>query len=284
MTKCPDCGSELKFIKKYEDWYCKKCEKYPGVSDQDKAPVHKDTSRGHNRQRTPDGLVYETVHTPASSALIFHLKYGQSVVAEAGAMMFMHRSISMHTHGRASTYFQGLHSPFIGRDWLHINSYSASYGHGQLALAGSTIGDIKAVNVSRGGLILYSGSYLASSPRVYLATTYQPLEGLIFQNKLYMLHASGSGTVWVSSFGGIIEKRLQRGEQLTVDTGHLIAFSDYMPCTPERIDGWLTGRLSDEGMVTHLVGPGRVLMQTRELEAFAGKLDRYIYCSSNDDD
>jgi uncharacterized protein (AIM24 family) len=91
-----------------------------------------------------------------------------------------------------------------------------------------------------------------------------------------MLHASGPGKVWVTTFGAVIEKDLQPGEILSVDTGHIVAFPDTMNFTVRRVGGWKSTILSGEGLVTDFVGPGKILLQTRMLGAFAVSLIPYL--------
>lgn len=221
-------------------------------------------------------LEYETVHSPSFSALIFYLKHGQSVVAEKGAMMYMHRTIEIQTHGRKGGLLKGIMTSALGAESFFVNTFSATHGPGELSLVGPTMGDIRAIDVSRQGMILQSGAYLASSPQINLDTKWQGLKGFLSERDFIMLHAMGPGNVWVSSFGGIVEMNLRQGEVLSVDTGHLVAFPDNMQFTVRRVGGWKSTFLSGEGLVSDLVGPGKILMQTRHLPAFVSALVPYL--------
>jgi uncharacterized protein (TIGR00266 family) len=204
------------------------------------------------------------------------MKPGQSVVAEAGAMMYMHRSVEVQTHGRQGGIMKGLATSAFGGESFFVNTFTASQGPGDLALVGPTMGDTKVLDVTHQGMILQSGAYLASEPQINLDTKWQGLKGFLSERDFIMLHAQGPGKVWVTSFGGIVEKTLQPGEILAVDTGHLVAFPDNMQFTVRRIGGWKSTILSGEGLVTEMVGPGKILMQTRQLPAFVGSLLPYI--------
>ena len=125
-------------------------------------------------------------------------------------------------------------------------------------------------------MILQSGAYLASAPNVNLDTKWQGLKGFLSEKDFVMLHASGPGNIWVSSFGGIVEMNLQPNEVLSVDTGHLVAFPDNMQFSVRRVGGWKSTILSGEGLVSDLVGPGKILMQTRHLPAFVQALMQYL--------
>jgi uncharacterized protein (AIM24 family) len=61
---------------------------------------------------------------------------------------------------------------------------------------------------------------------------------------------------------------LGNGQGYTVDTGHLVAFSEGIGFRVRRIGGVKSTLFSGEGLVVDLTGPGRVLMQTRSSDAF----------------
>jgi uncharacterized protein (TIGR00266 family) len=215
-------------------------------------------------------------HSPSFSTLIFSLKQGQSVQTEKGAMMYMSRNLEIQTHGRSGGMMKGLVTSALGGESFFVNTYTATRGPGDLAVVGPTMGDIKALDVSRQPMILQSGAFLASMPEVTLDTKWQGLKGFLSEKDFVMLRASGMGKVWVSSFGAIIEKDLQPGEVLSVDTGHLVAFPDNMQYSVHRVGGWKSTILSGEGLVTDLVGPGKILLQTRTIGAFAASLIPYL--------
>ena len=83
-----------------------------------------------------------------------------------------------------------------------------------------------------------------------------------------MLRASGSGVLVLSSYGAIHALELAAGQVYTVDTGHLVAFTEGMGFNVRRIGGVKSTLFSGEGLVVDLTGPGRVLLQTRSEDAF----------------
>jgi uncharacterized protein (TIGR00266 family) len=263
MSVCPQCKGKLNYVEQYQQWYCNKCQRY------------QTPAKGAGGKKG-GGLDYKTVHSPSFTALIFSLKQGQSVVAEAGAMMYMHRTIDIQTTKRSQGFMKSLATSMMGGESFFVNTFTANSGPGDLALVGPTMGDIKELDVSRQGMVLQSGAYLASSPNVQTDTKWQGLKGFLSERDLVMLHVSGKGSVWVSSFGGIIEKDLKPGETLAVDTGHLVAFPDNMQFTVRRVGGWKSTFLSGEGIVSDLTGPGKVLLQTRHLPAFVSSLMPYL--------
>ena len=273
----------MNFVQQYNQWYCGNCRQYAPPQGQMPQPQGYGQNPGANPQSggakaktLAGGLEYETVHSPSFTTLIFYLKQGQSVVAEKGAMMYMHRTIEIQTSGRKGGLLKGIMTSALGGESFFVNTYSAAQGPGELALVGPTMGDIRAIDVSRQPMILQSGAFLASSPEVTLDTKWQGLKGFLAEKDFVMLHAQGAGNIWVSSFGGIIEMNLQPGETISVDTGHLVAFPDNIQFSIRRVGGWKSTILSGEGLVTDIVGPGKVLMQTRHLPAFVQSMLPYL--------
>ena len=71
---------------------------------------------------------------------------------------------------------------------------------------------------------------------------------------------------------------LHPGEQYVVDTGHLVAWEAQMQYQLRKASksGYFRSFLSGEGMVAEFVGPGEILIQTRNLAAFAGLLKPFF--------
>lgn len=283
MSACPKCGSQMKFVEQYGQWFCYSCGQYHQVQQPQKPgqqvvnnPQPQPGAQNPPQRAIGGDLEYETVHSPSFTALVFYLKQGQSVVAEKGAMMYMHRTIEIKTAGRKGGLLKGIMTSALGGESFFVNTFTASQGAGELALVGPTMGDIRPIDVTNQGMILQSGAYLASSPLINLDTKWQGLKGFLAEKDFIMLHASGPGNVWVSSFGGIVDMNLRAGETLSVDTGHLVAFPDNMQFSVRRVGGWKSTILSGEGLVSDLVGPGKILMQTRHLPAFVQALLPYL--------
>ncbi|MDD4307731.1 MAG: TIGR00266 family protein [Thermoplasmata archaeon] len=314
MSKCPICSNPLSYVEQYKQWYCHTCKAYkvpaaapaqthaPYQQQPAHQPYHQPGYQAQPQYSQPPAqqqayaqpqpqpayqpqyqpgiaggdLVCRIEHSPSFSVLIFSLKAGQSVLTEKGAMMYMHNTIDIATHGRQGGIMKGLVTSALGGESFFVNTYTATRGPGELALVGPTMGDIRAIDVTMQPMILQSGAFLASHPTVGLDTKWQGLKGFLSERDFVMLRASGQGKVWVSSFGAIIERDLHPGEVLSVDTGHLVAFPDTMQFSVRRVGNWKSTILSGEGLVTDLVGPGKVLLQTRTIGAFAASLIPYL--------
>jgi uncharacterized protein (TIGR00266 family) len=93
------------------------------------------------------------------------------------------------------------------------------------------------------------------------AKTFFASEGLI------MLRARGTGLLILSSYGAIHPIDLAEGQRYTIDTGHLVSFTEGLGFSVRTVGGIRSTLFSGEGLVVDLTGPGRVYMQTRSEDA-----------------
>jgi uncharacterized protein (AIM24 family) len=90
------------------------------------------------------------------------------------------------------------------------------------------------------------------------------MQGMLATRGLFFLKTVGTGTIFVTSYGGIVEQSLAAGERFVLDNRNIVAFSDGMPFESVVLAGSLKDSfLSGEGFVVRFTGPGRVLYQTR---------------------
>ena len=77
--------------------------------------------------------------------------------------------------------------------------------------------------------------------------------------------------------GDLVEKTLQPGEVLKVDTGNVVAFERTVGYEVETVKGLGNIFFGGEGLfLTRLVGPGGVVLQTQNVAEFAGRIARFI--------
>ncbi|HZL82828.1 MAG TPA: AIM24 family protein [Candidatus Deferrimicrobium sp.] len=81
-----------------------------------------------------------------------------------------------------------------------------------------------------------------------------------------------SGMFFMSSYGAIHAVTLAPGEQLVMDTGHMVAFDATMGYHVRTVGGLKQTLFSGEGLVVDLTGPGTIYMQTRNFGAFVNYL------------
>jgi uncharacterized protein (TIGR00266 family) len=201
--------------------------------------------------------------------LVLNLEAGEKIVGEAGAMTYMSPNIEVTTRTRERSILSSIGLSILGGQSLFVNDYIASGGPGELGLVAAPVGDIQVMNVEPDqGFIVQRSSYLASTENIDLDVKWEGFTKGLFGQGLFMIRVTGSGDLFINTFGAIDKHELGPGEELVVDNFHLVAFSDRCEYEVERIGGWKETILSGEGFVTRIRGPGEVCIQTKNLREF----------------
>lgn len=210
-------------------------------------------------------MQHEILHRPSYALARILLASGEKLQAEAGAMVSMSDSIHLDTGVRGGL-LSGLKRSVLGGESFFINTFTAEQS-GEVTVAPGLPGDIEALDLAGQTLLIQSGSFLAATPDIEIDTKWGGGRSFFSSEGLFLLKASGHGTIFVSSYGAIHAVNLSAGEQYTVDTGHMVAFDETVQYDVGRSGGWKTTLLSGEGLVCKLTGPGRFYMQTRSQDA-----------------
>jgi uncharacterized protein (TIGR00266 family) len=209
----------------------------------------------------------EVLYRPSYSAARVMLGPGEAMIAESGAMISMSKGIEIETSTRGG-FLKSLARSALGGESFFVNTFKAESDGGEVMLAPALPGDVLTVEVDDSGLVVQSGSFLASADSVQVDTKWGGAKTFIAREGLFMLHCSGHGPLIMSSYGAIHEMELESGESFVVDTGHLVAFGSGMEFDVRRVGGLKSTLLSGEGLVVELKGPGKVVLQTRSEDAF----------------
>lgn len=124
------------------------------------------------------------------------------------------------------------------------------------------------VDLEDESVIVQSGSYVAAVPEVEITTDVGGLKTFLGGEGFFFLKATGTGPLFLGSYGGIVERELAEGERFTVDSGHLVAWDDDVSYSTRRVGGLKSTLLSGEGLVMDFEGPGTIWLQTRDYDAF----------------
>ena len=209
----------------------------------------------------------EIRYRPSYSLALVKLDPGEAIRAEAGAMVSMSPGLALETKV-AGGLLAGLKRSLLGGESFFMNTYRAPAQGGEIALAPVLPGDMIVRELRDESLLVQSGSYVASSEGINLDTKWSGARTFFAREGLIMLRVSGTGKLILSSYGAIHEVDLGPGESYTVDTGHLVAFTEGMGFKVRTVGGLKSTLFSGEGLVVDLTGPGKVLIQTRSEDAF----------------
>jgi uncharacterized protein (TIGR00266 family) len=227
-------------------------------------------ARGQGR-----GYSFEILHQPSFSLAVVRLQAEQSIQAEAGAMVSMSANVELQSQMKGG--LMGAFKRAVGGESAFVSTFTARGGPGEVTFAPGGPGDIAAVEM--GGQLFYvqSSSYLAGDTGLNVDTRWGGAKSFFGGEGLFVMQVSGTGLLLLSSFGAIHRKRLQPGERYVVDTGHLVAWEGTTQYTLRKAaSGFFRSLVSGEGVVAEFVGPGEILIQTRNLAAFAGLMKPFF--------
>ncbi len=222
----------------------------------------------------------ELLYRPSYSMADIKLEGGEAIQAEAGAMVSMASDVQVETKMKGGL-MKSLARSVLGGESFFINTYRAASRGGELQLAPTLPGDVFTMELKGESYLVQSGSFLASSESVETDTKWGGARTFFGGEGLIMLRCSGSGTLILSSYGAIHEMDVLAGSTYTVDTGHLVAFTEKIGFKVRTIGGLKATVFGGEGLVVDLTGPGKVLLQTRSVGAFLDWLKPRMPKSSN---
>lgn len=107
-------------------------------------------------------MEYEILYKPSYALAKITLNPGESIVAEAGAMVSMSDGIEIETAARGGL-LGSLRRSVLGGESFFQNTFNASRG-GEVTLAPPLPGDIVHLRLKGETVMVQSGSYPASSP------------------------------------------------------------------------------------------------------------------------
>lgn len=213
---------------------------------------------------------FDIKHRPSYALLEVQLEPGEAIRAEAGAMTYMSPNVEVRTVMRESSFIEALGLKLLGGQSFFINEYAARQSAGVVGLVSAPLGDIAHLQVSpQRGYIIQKHSYVASSPAIDLDIKWQGFTRGLFGQGLFMIRVTGSGDLFINTFGAIEKKTLGPGEGLIVDNFHIAALSDGCRYEVQKFGGLKSTILGGEGLVVRIHGPGEIYIQTKNPAEFA---------------
>ena len=203
------------------------------------------------------------------------LNNGEQIFTQAGGMCWQDPSIKMDTNTHGGV-FKGIGRMFAGES-LFMNTFTATTDNAKIAFASTMPGAILPVQFdpSHPGLIVQKGSFLCAQEGVETAITLtKKFSAGLFGGEGFILEKlSGTGMAFLEVDGDAVEKVLQPGEVILVDTGNVVAFDTTCAYEIQTVKGLKNIFLGGEGLfLTKLTGPGKVILQTQNFGDFAGRI------------
>ncbi|MFC2146494.1 TIGR00266 family protein [Acidobacteriota bacterium] len=220
-------------------------------------------------------MEYRIEHRPVFTIIRINLKQGEQFRAEAGAMVSMTPTLKLQAKGAGKGVFGTLKAA-VGGESFFATLFTAETGDGELVLAPSVLGDILKMELTGNTIYAEGGAYLAGSPGLDLSTK-GSFKAMISGEGLFLQKISGTGIVFLNSFGAVFEKVLAPGEVHIVDTNHIVAFEETVQYKVKKAaKGIFSTLASGEGLVCEYTGPGKMWVQTRAISSLAKALGKFI--------
>lgn len=212
----------------------------------------------------------------------------EAVIAEPGSFMMMTEGIEMQTmfgDGSNQGGFMGklftAGKRLLTGESLFMTVYTnVSNQKRQITFAGPYTGKIIPMNLAElgGKIICQKDSFLCAAKGVQIGIEFQKKlgTGLFGGEGFIMQKLEGDGMAFVHSGGYIIEKILQPGEMLKIDTGCLVGFTSGVDYDIQFVKGVKNVIFGGEGLFyATLRGPGKVWIQSLPISRLAGKILSY---------
>lgn len=211
----------------------------------------------------------------------------EMAIAEPGGMMYMEPGIVMQTvFGDPSAQQQ---QGFLGKlmtagkrmmtgESLFMSTFqNQAPGRQRVAFAAPYPGKIIPVHLEKhqGELICQKDSFLAAARGVSVAIAFQKKIGVaLFGGEGFIMQRlTGDGIALLHAGGTIMERILQPGETLRVDTGCIVAMERSVQYDIQFTGGFKNSLFGGEGLFLATVsGPGKVWLQSLPFARLAGRV------------
>ncbi|WP_326523479.1 TIGR00266 family protein [Sphingomonas sp.] len=212
---------------------------------------------------------------------------GESAVAEAGSLIWKDASVGMTTVFGDGSGGQGggFMGALLGAGKRLVTGESLfttvftheGSGKARVAFASPTPGAIVPLKLDTvgGSLICQKDSFLCAAKGVQIGIHFQQriMTGLFGGEGFIMQRLDGDGWVFVQFGGAIVERVLQPGEELHVDTGCIAAYTPSVDFDLVRAGGVKSMIFGGEGaFFARLTGPGKVWIQSLPFSRLAGRM------------
>jgi uncharacterized protein (TIGR00266 family) len=259
----------------------------PELAGQAAPPPHLPPLPGSGGRKAADEIDFRIVGGDMQFVEV-ELDPGESAIAEAGALMFKDSSVQMDTvfgdgshSGQGGGFMEKLFSAgkrVLTGESLFTTMYThTGQGKAKVAFAAPYPGTVLAMKLDDHGgrLICQKDSFLAGARGVTVGIHLQRkiLTGLFGGEGFIMQKLEGDGWVFVHAGGTVVERELQAGERIDVDTGCVVAYHASVNMDVRPVSGIKSMFFGGEGVfLATLTGPGKVWMQSLPFSRLAGRM------------
>ena len=215
---------------------------------------------------------------------------GETAIAESGAFMMMDNDIQMQTifgdgsqqqdNSLLGKLFSAGKRILVGESLFMTAFTNTGQGKKRVSFAAPYTGKIIAFDLAQlgGKIIAQKDAFLCAAKGVSIGIEFQKKLGTgIFGGEGFIMEKlEGDGLAFAHAGGYVVEKILQPGEILKVDTGCVVAYTAGVDFDIEFIRGVKNWMFGGEGLFfARLQGPGKVWLQSLPISRLAGRIFQY---------
>ncbi len=215
---------------------------------------------------------------------------GETAVAEPGAFMMMDDGIQMATifgdgsqqqdNSIIGKLFSAGKRLLVGENLFMTAFTNAAQGKKHVSFASPYPGKIVALDLSSlgGRIICQKDAFLCAAKGVSIGIEFQKRlgTGLFGGEGFIMEKLEGDGMAFMHAGGHVLERILQPGELLKIDTGCIVGFTGTVDYDIQFVGGIKNTLFGGEGLFyATLKGPGKVWIQTLPISRLAGRILAY---------
>lgn len=201
---------------------------------------------------------------------------GETVRAEAGAMLYMTSGVEIQTTTGGGV-FRGLKRVFAGETFFITSFLNSGSGKGVVAFAAPYPGKVIPLDLADygGRFLVQRDGFLAAARgiEIEVAFTKRLGAGLFGGEGFILQRLVGDGLAFVHAGGTVVRRELGPDETLRVDTGCLVALADTVDYDIQLIGGVRNALFGGEGLfLATISGPGTVFLQSLPFSRLADRV------------
>lgn len=210
----------------------------------------------------------------------------ETVIAEAGAFMYMNAGIKMETvFGNPSGGQQGFWDKIksagkrvLTGESLFMTTYTNSTSQREcVAFAAPYPGKIIPLHLDQlgGEIVCQKDAFLCGAKGIEVEIAFRKNigVGLFGGEGFIMQRLRGDGIACCHAGGTIMERELKPGEQLKIDTGCIVALAPSVDYDIQFVGGFKNTLFGGEGLFfATLTGPGQIWLQSLPFSRLAGRM------------
>jgi uncharacterized protein (TIGR00266 family) len=229
------------------------------------------------------------IHGEEMQYVEIELDPSETAVAESGSFMMMDDGIEMQTiFGDGAQQQKGIFGKLMSAgkrlltgESLFMTAFT-NIGHGKrrVSFASPYPGKIIALDLQRLGnrVTCQKDAFLCAAKGVSIGIEFQRKlgTGLFGGEGFIMQKLEGDGFAFMHAGGHVMERELQPGELLKIDTGCIVAFTQSIQYDIQFVGGIKNTIFGGEGLFyATLRGPGHVWIQTLPISRLASRILSY---------